>query len=37
MTSFLPEVIAEFRRLDATLDLGLLVEEGPDSAPSPGC
>jgi glycerophosphoryl diester phosphodiesterase len=23
-------VVAEFRRLDATLDLGLLVEDGPD-------
>ena len=30
VTSFLPEVMAEFRRLDATLDLGLLVEDGPD-------
>jgi glycerophosphoryl diester phosphodiesterase len=30
VTSFLPEVVAEFRRLDATLDLGLLVEDGPD-------
>ena len=30
VTSFLPEVLAEFRRLDATLDLGLLVEDGPD-------
>ena len=29
VTSFLPEVIAEFRRLDETLDLGLLVEEVP--------
>ena len=29
MTSFLPVVIAEFRRLDASLDLGLLVEEEP--------
>ncbi|MDX6377749.1 MAG: glycerophosphoryl diester phosphodiesterase [Gaiellaceae bacterium] len=29
VTSFLPEVIAELRRLDATLDLGLLVEEVP--------
>jgi glycerophosphoryl diester phosphodiesterase len=29
VTSFLPVVIAEFRRLDASLDLGLLVEEEP--------
>ncbi len=29
VTSFLPAVIAEFRRLDETLDLGLLVEEVP--------
>jgi glycerophosphoryl diester phosphodiesterase len=35
VTSFLPEVIAEFRRLDATLDLGLLVEELP-GAPATG-
>ena len=32
VTSFLPEVIAEFRRLDETLDLGLLVEQVPGSA-----
>jgi glycerophosphoryl diester phosphodiesterase len=31
VTSFLPEVVAEFRRLDASLDLGLLVEEVPGS------
>jgi glycerophosphoryl diester phosphodiesterase len=30
VTSFLPEVLAAFRRLDATLVLGLLVEDGPD-------
>jgi glycerophosphoryl diester phosphodiesterase len=30
VTSFLPEVVAAFRRLDATLTLGLLVEDGPD-------
>lgn len=32
VTSFLPDVVAAFRRLDATLDLGLLVEDGPDFA-----
>ena len=31
VTSFLPEVVAEFRRLDASLELGLLVEEAPGS------
>jgi glycerophosphoryl diester phosphodiesterase len=31
VTSFLPEVIAELRRLDDSLDLGLLVEEVPGS------
>jgi glycerophosphoryl diester phosphodiesterase len=30
VTSFLPEVLAELRRLDGTLDVGLLVEDGPD-------
>jgi glycerophosphoryl diester phosphodiesterase len=30
VTSFLPEVIAALRRLDGTLELGLLVEDGPD-------
>jgi len=30
VTSFLPGVVAELRRLDATLALGLLVEDGPD-------
>ena len=35
MTSFLPEVIAELRRCDGTLDLGLLVEDGPDYALPP--
>src|SRR5262249_59255327 len=30
--SFLPEVVAASRRIDATLDLGLLVEDGPDFA-----
>jgi glycerophosphoryl diester phosphodiesterase len=35
VTSFLPEVLAEFRRRDPTLDLGLLVEDGPDYALPP--
>lgn len=35
VTSFLPEVIRELRRLDGTLDLGLLVEDGPDYALPP--
>ena len=34
VTSFLPEVISELRRLDASLDLGLLVAEVPGSAAS---
>lgn len=34
VTSFLPEVIAELRRCDGTLDLGLLVD-GPDYALPP--